>query len=79
MSGLPVLSGKKLLRLLLKNGYFALRKKGSHVFVENDNGIHGTTIPIHGNEDLGTGLLRSILSDLDLSIDDLKRMLRKKF
>ena len=77
MSGIPVLSGKKLLRFLLKNGYIALRKKGSHVFVESNEGLHGTVVPIHGNEDLGTGLLKSILNDLELSVEDLKRMLRK--
>ncbi len=75
MGNIPTISGKKLLRLLLKNGYRARRKKGSHVFVESREGTYGTVIPIHGNEDLGIGLLRSILNHLDLSIDDLKRML----
>ncbi len=75
MSGIPVLSGKKLLRLLVKNGFVALRKKGSHVFVESNDSLRGTAIPLHGNEDLGTGLLKSILNDLDLSVEDLKRML----
>lgn len=75
MSVLPVLSGKKLLKILVKNGFCALRKKGSHVFVESADGQRGTTVPVHGNEDLGKGLLRSILDDLDLSVDDLLRML----
>ncbi len=75
MSALPVLSGKKLLRTLLKNGYVAIRQKGSHVFVESNNGKHATAIPLHGNEDLGTGLLKSILNDLNLSVQDLKQIL----
>lgn len=75
MIRIPVLSGKKLLRLLLKHGYIALRKKGSHVFVESVDGLRGTVVPIHSNEDLGTGLLRSILNDLDLTVDDLRTML----
>lgn len=65
---------KKLLRILCKNGHSALRKKGSHVFVESTDSTHGTVVPIHGNEDLGTGLLKSILNDLDLKAEDLKRM-----
>lgn len=77
MSGVPVLSGKKLLRLLCKHGHIALRKKGSHVFVERIDGTRGTVVPIHGNEDLGTGLLKSILNDLDLTTEELRRMLRK--
>ncbi|TSC57208.1 MAG: hypothetical protein Greene041619_1262 [Candidatus Peregrinibacteria bacterium Greene0416_19] len=77
MGSLPVLSGKKLLRMLLKHGYRALRKKGSHVFIESFDGIHGTAIPLHGNEDLGKGLLKSILNDLELSAHDLERILRQ--
>lgn len=77
MSGIPVLSGKKLLRILLKHGFFALRKKGSHVFVEQSDGVRGTVVPIHGNEDLGAGLLKSILNDLELTVSDLQRMQKK--
>ncbi|MDD5055123.1 MAG: type II toxin-antitoxin system HicA family toxin [Candidatus Peribacteraceae bacterium] len=72
MAGFPILSGKKLLRILLKRGFVALRRKGSHVFVENAGRTRGTAIPIHGNEDLGIGLLKSILSDLDLLPEELK-------
>lgn len=75
MGALPVVSGKKLLKVLVKNGFVALRKKGSHVFVQSADGSCGTAVPIHGNEDLGTGLLKSILNDLDLSVDDLRHML----
>lgn len=75
MPKLPVLSGKKLLNLLIKHGYRAIRQKGSHVFVENFNGTLGTIIPIHKNEDLGKGLLKSILNDLELSVEILTKML----
>ena len=75
MGALPVISGKKLLRILLKNGYRALRKKGSHVFVESTDGKYGTVIPVHSNEDLGKGLLKSILNDLELTVEDLENML----
>ncbi|MBU2213222.1 type II toxin-antitoxin system HicA family toxin [Patescibacteria group bacterium] len=77
MPKLPVVSGKKLLATLVKHDYVAVRKKGSHVFVESSDGKHGTVIPIHGDEDLGLGLLKSILNDLDISVDDLRRMLRR--
>lgn len=78
MSELPVVSGKKLLRLFLKNGFVALRKKGSHVFIQSTlDKERGTAVPVHGNEDLGKGLLKSILSDLDLSVEDLLEMRKK--
>jgi len=74
MTKLPVISGKKLLKTLKKNGFLAVRQKGSHVFVESKEGF-GTAIPLHANEDLGKGILKSILSDLRLSIDDLESFL----
>ena len=77
MPRLPVISGKTLLKVLTKHRYIALRKKGSHVFVESSAGKLGTAIPIHDNEDLSPGLLKSILNDLDLSTQDLRRMMRK--
>ena len=76
MPKLPVISGKKLLKVLIKQGYTALRQKGSHVFVESNDGKRGTAIPVHGNEDLRPGLLKSILNDLDLSVEDLYQMLQ---
>lgn len=74
MPKLPVLSGKKLLKILRKNGHRILRQKGSHVFVENPEGNLGTVVPIHGNEDLGKGLLKSILDDLELTVEDFLKM-----
>lgn len=75
MPKLPILSGKKLLNILLKAGFIDIRRKGSHVFVENENGDLRTVIPLHGNEDLGRGLLKKILNDLDLEVEYLLKML----
>lgn len=74
MPKLPILSGKKLLKMLRRNGYRVVRQKGSHVFAENSEGTLGTVIPVHSNEDLGKGLLKSILDDLELSVQDLLKM-----
>ncbi len=76
MPKLPILSGKKLVQVLTKNGYSVLRQKGSHVFLEDNEKQIGTVVPIHKNEDLGKGLLKSILSDLELSVEDLIQMLK---
>lgn len=73
---LPILSGRKLLRVLRRNGFCAVRQKGSHVFVESADGLRVTVIPIHAGEDLGKGILKSILNDLELEVEDLHRMLQ---
>lgn len=75
MPKLPVLSGKKLLSVLLRVGFVEVRRKGSHVFVESNDSELRTVIPIHGNEDLGRGLLKKILNDLDLEGADLIKLL----
>jgi len=77
MSKLPVLSGKKLLSALKKNGFYELRRKGSHVIAASKNSDCSTVIPVHANEDLGKGILKSILNDLDLSVSDLRGMLKR--
>ena len=76
MPKLPIISGKNLLKLLKKYGFLEVRKKGSHVFVRDASGNFSTIIPVHGNEDLGKGLLKSILNDLNVSIEDLVDMLK---
>lgn len=68
---IPIVSGKRLLKALLKNGFIKVRQKGSHVFVKKLDSGRGTVIPVHSNEDLSKGLLKAILSDLDMSIHEL--------
>lgn len=51
MPKFPVISGKKLLKILKKHGFFVVRQKGSHVFVENEDQTLRTVIPIHGNRE----------------------------
>lgn len=76
-SKLPVVSGKKLVKALRKNGYKVVRQRGSHVFIESPDGTCGSVIPVHGNEDLGLGLLKSILNDFGLEVDEILKMLNR--
>lgn len=36
-----------------------------------------TVIPVHGKEDLGKGILKSILNDLEMTVEDLLEVLKK--
>lgn len=47
MSKLPVLSGEELIKALLKAGFTIVRKKGSHVSLQN--GIYKTVVPFMKN------------------------------
>lgn len=72
MSNEPSLFGKKLIRILSNFGFHVVRIKGSHHFLRHADG-RTTVIPVHSNEDIGKGLLRKILTDCDLTIEDLTK------
>jgi predicted RNA binding protein YcfA (HicA-like mRNA interferase family) len=54
---MPV-SGKKIIKLLKKSGWVIVSQSGSHVKLKKGKII--TIIPIHGNKDLGKGLVKAI-------------------
>ena len=55
-----------------------IRVKGSHHFFFNAMTKKTATIPIHGNEYLSIGILKEILRDIELPIDEYEK-LRQKF
>lgn len=71
---LPVLSGKEVIRRFGKLGYEAVRQKGSHVRLrhKNDNTKKPLTVPLH--QTLGHGLLRKILRQAEISVDDFEKL-----
>lgn len=77
MGKLNIISAKKMIKILQVLGFELIRSKGSHHFFLNKNNHKTTVIPIHNNEDLGTGILKEILRDIDLNVDDYEK-LRKK-
>jgi predicted RNA binding protein YcfA (HicA-like mRNA interferase family) len=70
MTRLPRLKGKELVRALERAGFTGYRTRGSHVFLRHPDG-RTTTVPIHSGETIGPGLLRAILRDVELSVDEL--------
>jgi len=64
-----------MVKLLLLQGFVEKRQKGSHIIFKHTDG-RSTLLPFH-NEDLSRGLIRKILNDIEISIDDYEN-LRKK-
>jgi len=69
MTRLKLLTATKLERLLLDLGFFKVRQKGSHAFYRHTDG-RTTTIPHHSSRDLPHPLLRAILREIRLTVDD---------
>jgi predicted RNA binding protein YcfA (HicA-like mRNA interferase family) len=74
MTRLPRLKGKELVRVLERAGLTVDRSRGSHLFLRHPDG-RTTTVPIHSGETIGPGLLRAILRDVELSVDELADLL----
>ncbi len=49
MAKLPLLTGRKLIKILLKMGFNKIRQKGSHVFLRHSDG-RTTVVPNHTGE-----------------------------
>ncbi len=52
------MNGKKVIKILIENGWQILRIKGSHHRLGKES--FRTTVPVHGKRDLGSGLLKAI-------------------
>ena len=74
MSGLPILNTKDLIRVLKKIGFQEMRQKGSHRFFMHSDG-RTTLVSIHSNEDIGRGLLRQILREIEITPDEFMKLL----
>lgn len=76
MPKLPVVNTRKFIRILLQLDFIETRQKGSHKFFYRKSDNKGTVIPIH-NKDLGRGLIRKILNEINLSPHDYIKLLQK--
>ncbi|MCG3209165.1 MAG: hypothetical protein FOGNACKC_02784 [Anaerolineae bacterium] len=76
MGKLPIVTAKELLRILEELGFVIVRQKGSHIRLKHSDG-RVVTVPIHSGQDIGRGLLRKILRDVEISPDELAELLNK--
>jgi predicted RNA binding protein YcfA (HicA-like mRNA interferase family) len=74
MTRLPRARGKEVVRALERAGFSVERTRGSHVFLKHPDG-RVTSVPVHSRETLGPGLLRAILRDVEMSVDELIALL----
>ncbi|MCD4797742.1 MAG: type II toxin-antitoxin system HicA family toxin [Methanosarcinales archaeon] len=63
-------------KLLLKLGFKKIRQKGSHVFYRHPDG-RTTTVPHHSGRDLARPLIKEILREIELSVDEYNENLKK--
>ncbi|HBC41034.1 MAG TPA: hypothetical protein DCZ88_03815 [Pseudanabaena sp.] len=64
-------SGKTLCKIVERKGWELKRVTGSHHIYIKPSSDAILSIPVHGNRDLPTGTLRSIMKDAELTEKDL--------
>jgi predicted RNA binding protein YcfA (HicA-like mRNA interferase family) len=72
---MPMIKPGQLIRALERLGFSCTKKsKGSHFRYKHLDG-RKTTVPVHKGKDISRGLLRKILRDIDISLEELKKLL----
>jgi predicted RNA binding protein YcfA (HicA-like mRNA interferase family) len=74
MARMPRLTGREVIAALAKAGVEVLRVKGSHHFPRRPDG-RTTVVPLHSSETIGPGLMARILSDCEMTQDELQSLL----
>jgi predicted RNA binding protein YcfA (HicA-like mRNA interferase family) len=72
MPKLVPIKGVKFIKILKKLGFMERDAEGSHVFFKHTDG-RTTVVPIH-NKDISKGLLRKILNDIQISIEEYEQL-----
>jgi predicted RNA binding protein YcfA (HicA-like mRNA interferase family) len=72
-AALPVCTGAEAVRAFKKIGWVVDRQKGSHIILKKAGAAVVLSIPQHNP--LGKGLLRSLISDSGLTVDQFAKLL----
>ncbi len=65
----PVLKPREVCRVLDSLGFVLVRQRGSHMQFRHADG-RGTTVPNHAGRDLSPVLLRQIIKDIGLTLEE---------
>lgn len=64
---LPVISGQRMIKILVREGFSIRRHAGSHVVVQKGDIVF--SVPLH--DELKKGTLKAILNQSGLSVEEL--------
>ena len=67
MGKLRVLSGAETCRILEKNGFEEVRRKGSHIMMQHRTANESRTVPVPDHKELRVGTLRAIIRQSGVS------------
>ena len=74
MARLNPLPAKKMIKILHRLGFQEIRIRGSHHYFFHPITKRTATVPVHGNEYLSIGILKEILRDIELSVEEYEKL-----
>ncbi len=76
MSQTPAVTGKELIKVLARRGWYVKRVRGSHYILRHPSIADAIPVPVHGNQPIKKGTLGNILRTAGLSREEFSRLLR---
>ncbi len=76
MTKLVPISGRRMCKLVERLGFERVHRVGSHVRYIHSDG-RKTVVPVHGDEELGKGLILEILKQIKISREEYDWLRRK--
>lgn len=70
--GLKLCSGSEVVKKFQRAGWRTNRQKGSHVMMTKEGYEYTLSIPQH--HELGPGILRKLIKQADLSVEEFNRL-----
>ena len=74
---LPVVSGRQVVRALERIGYRVVRQRGSHIRLRDETNPNHLPLTVPDHKIIKPGLLRKLLRDADLTIDEFLALLKR--
>jgi len=75
MPKLPLISAKEAIKAFEKLDYQIILQKGSHIRMRHKTDKNKRTLTIPNHKIIGKGLLRKLLRDAELTVEDLLKLL----
>ena len=66
---LPLVSGKKMIKILSLKGFQVIRQRSSHIQMKDSKG-RLVTVPVHGEKPVSTGITLKILHGAEISREE---------
>ena len=78
MPRVPVISGQEAIRVFERIGYRIARQRGSHIRLRDDQDEKHQPLTIPSHKRLKPGLLRSLIRDANLIVDEFVALSRQR-